>query len=123
MSQSTIITRSLAAVVHHHANVAFYQTLLTALEAALRDEGYTLGEHPGETVEFPPSVREKLARAIVRSRITHISPAMKGEHVRDDIDNAIEDGYGEQWLTTLLAGLAAEGVYPALSGASDSAAA
>lgn len=100
-----------AYAIHQYANTDYFQYLLAAFEAALKQEGYELTRSAEHRVTLVRSAWERVARAIFIERDKYMAPMQDANAVSLKADMSGEDGFSDRWLWLLINGSASQGWY------------
>jgi hypothetical protein len=95
--------------VQRHVMAQFYRLQLTALQKEAAHLGYFFAQG-GQAAILTPKLLDNLAYAVAYRRKAFLSPLMTPEQWEKDTDFSIKDGYAQQYVQSLLAGLSAIGL-------------
>lgn len=107
--QRTPARASLAASVHAHMNVAYYQELIAAVEHAMLRNGFKFGQETENEVSLPLDVVRDLCKEFTKAQTKHMHSV--DQDIEDRIKRDEETGYSEKYVRGIIAALREQGQF------------
>ncbi|WP_175771850.1 hypothetical protein [Burkholderia ambifaria] len=109
----------IAKAVHEHANIAFYEALINAVENAIGAAGFTFGNDRSAEAPLPYSVLLKAADALSMARTEFMQPYTSPDALTKRVEWDREDGYSLKYVTTIIDAMRSSGRYVQLLAEAD----
>ncbi|KWN82984.1 hypothetical protein [Burkholderia stagnalis] len=109
-----------AKAVHEHANIAFYRSLISAVEGAILAAGFKFGDEPAAEVQLPYSVLLKAADELSMARTEFMQPYISPDRMRQRVELDRDDGYSLRFVTSIINAMRDTGRYVQLWAEADS---
>ncbi|WP_321874479.1 hypothetical protein [Burkholderia ubonensis] len=109
----------IAKAVHEHANIAYYQSLISAVEGAMLTAGFKFANKRTAEVQLPYSVLLKAADALSMARTEFMQPYIEPDRLNQRVEWDREDGYSLRFVTTIIDAMRSSGRYVQLLAEAD----
>lgn len=90
--------------VHQHANIEYFERLLSAFQTAAIDKGFVFVEGTKQCILSDVEL-DHFGRAIHRAKNRFLAPRAPESQLEHWTENAVEDGNTMNWVHTILNGL------------------